>query len=58
MFVGYNTDLGDNVYRMWNPKTKRIYCTKYFILLKIIYYKVKIKKARKIGGNGIGFGEN
>ena len=24
MFVGYNTDHGDDVYRMWNPDTKRL----------------------------------
>ena len=58
MFVGYNNDLGDDVYRMWNPNTKRIHCTRDIILLKRIYYQVKLKKAKQIGGNGIEVGEN
>ena len=58
MFVGYNTDLGYDVYRMWNPKKKIIHRTRYIIWLKIMYYQVKLKKSIQIGGNGIEVGEN
>ena len=58
MVVVYNTDSGDDVYRMWNPKTKRIHRTRYIIWLKIMYYQVKLKKARQLVGNGIEVGEN
>ena len=58
MFVGYNTESGDDVYRMWNTKTKRIHRTRDIIWLKRIYYQVKLKKARQIVGNGIDFGGN
>ena len=58
MFLGYNTDSVDDVYRMWNPKTKRIHRTRYIIWLKIMYYQVKLKKARQLGVNVIEVGEN
>ena len=58
MFLGYNTDSVDDVYRMWNPKTKRIHRTRYIIWLKIMYYQVKLKKSRQLVGNGIEVGEN
>ena len=58
MFVGYNTDLGDDIYRMWNPNTKRIYRTRDIIWSKRMYYQVNLKKARQLVGNGIEVGEN
>ena len=58
MFVGYNTDSGDDVYRMWNPKTKIIHRTRDIIWLRRMYYQVKLKKARQLGGNCIEVGEN
>ena len=51
MVVVYNTDSGDDIYRMWNPKTKRIQRTREIILLKIMCYQVKIKKARQFLAN-------
>ena len=55
IFVGYNTDSGYDIYRMWNPR-KRIHRTRYIICLKIMYYQVKLKKARQLGGNVIELG--
>ena len=39
MFVGYNSDSGDDVYRMWNPETKRIHCTRDIIWLKRYFFE-------------------
>ena len=39
MFVVYNTDSGDDVYRMWNPKTNRIHRTRDIIWLNIMHTK-------------------
>ena len=49
MFVGYNTESGDDVYRMWNTKTKRIHRTRDIIWLNRMYYQVKLKKEMQLG---------
>ena len=41
MSLGYNTNSGDNVYRMWNPDTKIIHNMRDIIWLKRIFYKDK-----------------
>ena len=48
MFVGYNTDSGDDVYRMWNPNTKRLHRTRDIRWLGRNYYSNNlIDEARK-----------
>ena len=42
MFVGYNINYGDDVYRMWNPDTNRIHNTRDIIWLKMIFYQEKL----------------
>lgn len=39
MFVGYNTDSGDDVYRMWNPDTKRLLRTRDIRWLGRMFYE-------------------
>ena len=41
MFVGYNADSGDDVYRMWNPKTNRMHRTRDIIWLKRMFFEEK-----------------
>ena len=38
MFVGYKTDSGDDVYRMWNPDTKRLLRTRDIRWLGKMFY--------------------
>ena len=48
MFVGYNTDSGDDVYRMWNPNTKRLHRTRDIRWLGRNYFSNNlIEEARK-----------
>ena len=42
MLAGYNKNSGDNVYRMWNPGTKRIHNTRDIIWLKSMFYQEKL----------------
>ena len=42
MFVGYNMNSGDDIYRMWNPDTNRIHNTRDINSLKIIFYRDKL----------------
>ena len=42
MFVGYKTNSGDDLYRMWNPDTNRNYNTHDAILLKMMFYHEKL----------------
>ena len=37
MFVGYNLNMGSNVYRMWNEETKRIHNTRDITWLNVCY---------------------
>ena len=39
MFLGYNNNSGDDVYRVWNPDTKRIQNTRDIIWLKMMFYQ-------------------
>ena len=38
MLVGYNVNSGGDVYRMWNPTTSRVICTRDIIWLKKMFY--------------------
>ena len=45
MFVGYNKNYRDNVYRVWNPDTNIIHNTHGIIWLKSIFYQDKLTTA-------------
>ena len=42
VFVGNDTNYGDDVYRMWNPDTNRIHITRDIIWLKRMFYQDKL----------------
>ena len=42
MYVGYNTNSGDDVYRIWNPDKNIIHITHDIIWLKMMFYKEKL----------------
>ena len=42
MFVGYNTNSGDNIYRMWKPDTNIIHNTCDIIWLKMMFNQQKL----------------
>jgi hypothetical protein len=45
MFVGYAENHKGGVYRMWNPKTRKIYITRDVIFLNECYFKQQWKKS-------------
>jgi hypothetical protein len=47
MFVGYNMNSGEDVFRMWNPKTNRIHRTHDIRWLDTMYFKPSATKARE-----------
>ena len=44
MFVVYNGNSSDDIYRTWNPTTNRIHRTRDIIWLKRMFYKTRITK--------------
>ena len=42
MFVGYDKNSGNYVYKMWNPDTNRIHNTWDIIWLKSMFYQDKL----------------
>ena len=44
MFVGYNLNMGSDVYRMWNEETKRIHYTRDITWLNVYYNNRNQKK--------------
>jgi hypothetical protein len=44
MFVGYAENHKGGVYRMWNPKTRKIYITRDVIFLKLMLFQTTVDK--------------
>ena len=51
MIVGYNVNLGADVYRMWNPKTNRIHNSRDVIQLKWMYRPITVNATLIDGPN-------
>jgi hypothetical protein len=50
MFVGYASNHEGNCYRMWNPKTKKIYETRDIVFLERMFFGTPTKPVHNIQG--------